>query len=202
MLSSITPLGERARHNRWTTTAAWYVAGSMIGGVTLGVVLGAAGQGLAAIASPLSTVAVSAIVASALALALLFDSGALGEKVPSIHRQVNEDWLDMYRNWVYGGGFGWQLGLGVVTIVPTAGTYVTWLMAVLTAKVWMGALIGGAFGLARGLPIVAVASATDPQRLRRFHRRMAAAAPAAHRAVLAVTAVALAGSFAVMLGAA
>ncbi len=200
MLSSITPLGERGRHNRWSITAAWYLAGSIAGGITFGLVMGALGEALATVAEPMPTEAVSVFVASALALALLFDTGVLGERVPSIHRQVNEDWLDLYRNWVYGGGFGWQLGLGVITIVPTAGTYVTWLMALATGQLWMGAVIGGVFGLARGLPILAVASATDPHRLRRFHRRMASAAPAAHRAVIAVTAVALAGSFAVMIG--
>ncbi len=37
MLSSITPLGERTRNNRWSTTVGWYIAGSTLGGLTFGV---------------------------------------------------------------------------------------------------------------------------------------------------------------------
>ena len=33
-----------------------------------------------------------------------------GFRLPSHTRQVNEAWLDEYRGWVYGGGFGWQIG--------------------------------------------------------------------------------------------
>lgn len=200
MLSSITPLGERGRHNRWGRTVTWYIAGATLGGISLGLALAGMGQLLGSAVAPFSNRAVFGIVASVLALALLFDTGVMGEKVPSIRRQVNEDWLDSYRNWVYGGGFGWQLGLGVVTIVPTAGTYVTWLMALLTGSIWMGAAIGGIFGLARAVPILAVASADNPSQLRRFHRRMAELAPLAHRAVIAVTSIALAGTILVMIG--
>ena len=33
--------------------------------------------------------------------------------LPVHHRQVNERWLDQFRPWVYGAGFGWQIGDGV-----------------------------------------------------------------------------------------
>ena len=33
---------------------------------------------------------------------------------------MNEAWLSKYRAWVYGGGFGWQIGAGVTTYVMTA----------------------------------------------------------------------------------
>ena len=39
---------------------------------------------------------------------------------PFLCRQVNEAWLSKYRPWVYGGGFGWQIGAGVTTYVMTA----------------------------------------------------------------------------------
>lgn len=200
MLSSITPLGERGRNNRWRTTAGFYLGGSVLGGLTFGLALGAVGQWLVGFDRLWSGVTTALFVAAILLLALLFDAGVLGERVPSIHRQVNEDWLDLYRSWVYGTGFGWQLGFGVVTIVPTAGTYVAWLMAMLTGSWWMGAAVGGAFGLARGLPLLLIGSATDPARLRTFHRRMAAAAPLAHRSMILVTAVALISTLAVVAG--
>ena len=34
-------------------------------------------------------------------------------------RQVNEDWIGRYRGWVYGAGFGAQLGLGFAVFVMT-----------------------------------------------------------------------------------
>ena len=44
MLTSISPLGERARGNRWSLTVTWLVAGTLVGGASLGAVLGAAGR--------------------------------------------------------------------------------------------------------------------------------------------------------------
>ena len=38
MLSTVTPLAERARGHRYTRTAAWFVAGSIVGGASLGLV--------------------------------------------------------------------------------------------------------------------------------------------------------------------
>ena len=35
MLASIPPLGERARHNRWSVTVTAYVLGSVVGGLAL-----------------------------------------------------------------------------------------------------------------------------------------------------------------------
>src|SRR5919199_572668 len=55
------------------------------------------------------------------------------------------------RGWVYGAGFGGQLGVGVATIVTTSLVYATLIAAFLSAAVWSGALIAGAGGAARGL---------------------------------------------------
>ena len=60
--------------------------------------------------------------ASRLAAAVLLE--LLPGRMPGPRRQVNERWLDEYRGWVYGLGFGAQLGLGVSTVVSSAATYV------------------------------------------------------------------------------
>ena len=44
MLSSIHPLGERARHNRWSVTAAAYLLGSIAGGTIVSAVAATLGQ--------------------------------------------------------------------------------------------------------------------------------------------------------------
>src|SRR6187399_256549 len=112
MLTSISPLGERARGNRFTVTAAAHVAGSGVGGAVVGAAAGVVGW---ALLSPLDGAASEAglvvVAVAALAAVVLDRSG-----VPTVGRQVDERWLGAYRGWVYGAGYGIQLGLGVVTI--------------------------------------------------------------------------------------
>jgi hypothetical protein len=183
MLASITPLGERGRGGRWAVTAAAYGAGSVAGGALAGAAFG--GLGALARAAGSSRTAGAAWPIAALALfAAAFD--ATGVPVPGVHRQVNEDWLVQYRSWVYGGGFGFQLGVGVVTIVPTAGIYATWAIAAVTGSVGVGALIGAVFGLTRALPVLGAAGLRTPARLRRFHVRMHALAPVARWGTVAL----------------
>ena len=43
MLSSITPFGERGRHNRYAVTSAFFVAGAVAGGAALGALAGVVG---------------------------------------------------------------------------------------------------------------------------------------------------------------
>ena len=88
-----------------------------------------------------------------------------------VHRQVDDGWLARYRGWVYGAGFGFQLGLGVVTIVTTAAVPAAWLLALLTASPVAGAAVGLAFGLGRGLPVLANGGVDTPGRLWSFQRR-------------------------------
>ena len=121
MLTSITPLGERGRGNRWGHTAAWLVAGHVVGGALLGgavVSLAAAARslGVPRVSGTASTGFVVATVAALAVLAIGFD--LLGGRVPG-RRQVDERWLTTYRGWVYGFGFGVQLGFGLGTVVNT-----------------------------------------------------------------------------------
>jgi len=152
MLGSITPLGERGRGSRWGITVSAYIIGSAAGGAALGWAFGWAG-------SPLDLPADLrlAILGVAIAAAIAFDLHLGGLRLPSTRRQVDETWRASYRGWVWGLTFGAQLAVGVITVVTTAMVYVTWLAALLTGSAAAGALVGLAFGLARGLPIVSVA---------------------------------------------
>lgn len=176
MLSSIHPLGERTRNNKWPLTVAYYLIGGLLGGLTIGALAGAVGWlGLQWWApTPASS---AAVITAVLLTALVLDVS--GFAIPTIRRQVNEDWLGMYRSWVYGGGFGFQLGLGVVTIVTTAATYAMVVLAGLAASPVSGAIIGGVFGLVRALPILTVGRIGSGEALRTYHRRMQALAPRA-----------------------
>ncbi len=192
MLASIHPLGERARNGRWWLTTAAHVAGAAAGGALIGTAAGLLGAGVAQVIDPSPASLAAAAGAVALAGAV---ADAIGALPPSLHRQVNEDWLTRYRGWVYGAGFGLQLGLGVATIITAAAVYVMLVLAALTASPAGGMAVGAAFGLTRGLTLLAVARVRRPEELRRAHRRMQALAPVARRAAVtaqaAVAAVAL-----------
>jgi hypothetical protein len=174
MLSSITPLGERGRNNRWWLTAAAYITGSIAGGAAMGVALGALG-GLVR----WTTAGSLALLAAVALLGFLADLRVARLRVPTMNRQVDERWLTTYRGWVYGVGYGFQLGLGVVTIVTSAATWVTLAVAFLTGSWTGGVVVGSVFGAARSLPLLLAAPVRSPGALRELViRQQRWAAPA------------------------
>ncbi len=186
MLASIHPLGERARDRRWSVTVSAYVLGSTVAAALLGTALGAVGGLL-----PLTPSVTAVLVVALCAAALAFDLRVGGLRLPTVHRQVDKDWLDRYRGWVVGLGFGFQLGLGVVTIVTTAAVYLTLALALLTGSVAGGAAVGATFGLVRALVILAVANVRRPDQLRTALRRMQGVRPLFDRLGIAVQALVL-----------
>jgi len=166
MLTSISPLGERARRNHWPMTVAWITLGAACGGAALGAGLGALGELLG------STGAVEqpqriAVLAAAAAAAAVWD--LTGRRLPG-RRQVNEDWLAGFRSWVYGLGFGLQLGAAFATVVNTALVPLFALAALLSSDTVAGLAIGAAFGIMRGLSVTASRGVRTPDDLRRLHR--------------------------------
>jgi MFS family permease len=168
MLASITPLGEQGRRRRWGRTVTAFVIASTLGGALSGLVAGTLGW---LVLRDVSWDGRIAFVAALLALGLVLD--LLG-KVPGPRRQVDESWLDRYRGWVYGAGFGFQLGAGVVTIVTNSAVYVALGAAMATASPIAGLALGAAAGLLRGATILAGAPLRTPDQLLRFHARMTA----------------------------
>lgn len=200
MLSSIHPLGERSRQSRWWLTATSHVIGAGAGGATIGLaagILGWATVGQLSLGWVDAPARLGALAAIALA-AVLVERGTLPVRLPSWHRQVNEAWLDEYRGWIYGAGFGYQLGLGVVTIITTATVHVLLVAAFLTGSPVGGLVVGSVFGFVRGGLLLTGRAITSPAALRSFHQRLAegaSTADALSRAVLALTAgVALVGA--------
>src|SRR3954447_8870550 len=115
MLASITPLGEQGRRRRWRRTVTAFVIASILGGAATGLVAGALGSLLLRDVSWDGRIG---FVAALLALGLVLD---LAGKVPGPRRQVDESWLDRYRGWVYGAGFGFQLRAGVGPLLAHPG---------------------------------------------------------------------------------
>ncbi len=181
MLTSITPLGERSRGNTYAVTLAAYVLGCVLGGATTGVLLGALGSLLPA----LPVLLLAGITCLAAALADL-----RGARIG--RRQVDEDWLTRYRGWVYGLGFGYQLGLGVVTVVTSAATVAVLALALLTQSAAGGLLLGVVFGAARAVPALLVGRAETHGELRTLAAGLERRAPLAARTT--TTALALGGA--------
>ncbi len=194
MLASINPLGERARDRRWGVTVAAYLLSSTAAAALFGAILGTVGYAL-----PLGPGATAVAVLTLSALALAVDLGLGGLRLPTVHRQVDKDWLDRYRGWVVGLGFGFQLGLGVVTIVNTAAVYLTLALALLTGSAAAGAVVGTTFGLVRALIILVVAPVRRPDQLRLALRRMHAWRTLSQRAGIAVQALFLVAAGAVAI---
>jgi len=192
MLLSIHPFGERSKGNRFGVTATAHVVGAAVGGALLGLVLGAAGIVLAeVVGEPVRLALLLVVVVTAAVLE------AVGRRPPTWRRQVNEMWLTTYRGWVYGGGFGLQLGAALATIVTSPLTYVMVASALLVGSVWAGVLIGATFGLARGLTLLAAARVRQPADLVQLHRALARNGPRVSRlgsAALVVCAVVLGGA--------
>jgi hypothetical protein len=167
MLASITPLGERGRGSTWWITVTAFAVAATLSAIAAGVLLGLLGG--VVLGPSGSETARLIVLAAGVLLAAVLD---LTRRVPGPDRQVDERWLDEYRGWVYGAGFGAQLGLGVTTIVTSAATYAAGLAAFLAGSAGRGALILGCFGLVRGLTPLAAAGVRRPEELIALHARV------------------------------
>lgn len=187
MLSTITPIGERAKGHRYGATCTWFVLGATVGGLALGGVAGLLAAVVGAVdPSPVATASVG--LAAAL-VALVSDTGLAGVRLPVHYRQVNERWLDAYRPWVYGAGFGLQIGCGVATYITTAGVYLLVVLGALSGSPVAALAVGAAFGLVRGVAVTRTRRVVTPRDLREFHRHFATRLPWAQRAVSAAVSV-------------
>jgi hypothetical protein len=193
MLASITPLGERGRQSSWGVTVTAFALGATFAGLAAGALLGALGS--LVLPGSIGADARLAVLLVAFLGALLLDT--VPHAVPGPARQVNPRWLDEFRGWVYGLGYGTQLGLGVTTVVTSAATYAALLAALLSGSAASGAIVMGCYGAVRGLTPLAAAHVRSTRQLLAVHAAMERSRTSARwgaRAVLAaVSALALLG---------
>lgn len=166
MLSSLNPVSERTRGNRFWVTVGWYVAGASAGGAALGAGCAVAAAGYARM--HLSSTWTWSLALAGAVVAVLSDSALTPRSLPIHPRQVDERWLARYRRWIYAGGYGVQIGSGFATYIMTAAVYLTALLAVLTARPAPAFAIGLTFGVVRGLGILVTAGVRTPDQLRRL----------------------------------
>src|SRR5438309_986675 len=140
MLSSITPLGERGRGASWSRTVVAYIFASGATAAAVGALLGTVGR-----MAPVSTAQAMVVLAVLAGIGIALESKLGGLRLPTVHRQVDNAWLTTYRDWVYGAGFGAQLGAGVGTIVLSSAVYVLLAAEFLTRSPIEGLALGGGF---------------------------------------------------------
>lgn len=205
MLSTITPVAEAGRGHSFRSTSVWFVIGSVAGGLTLGGLM----AGIALVVAGLGATSSVAlwIVAVAALLTAASDGRVAGFHLPGHDRQVNERWLDRYRSWVYGAGFGWHIGVGLATYIMTAGLYLLILMGGLSAQPGIAIALGGVFGLVRGLAVYLAAGLDSTEKLLSFHARFESTREPVRQstiliqAAVSVAAAGAAGASAPILGA-
>jgi hypothetical protein len=118
------------------------------------------------------------------------DARMFGSRVPGPRRQVDENWLATYRGWVYGAGFGAQLGVAFATIVTASATWIAFSCAFVAGSPLGGAIIGGVFGIVRALPILSTRAIRDARDLRVLMARLARWRPRAAVVTTAAPAIA------------
>lgn len=132
-------------------------------------------------------------LASAALIGIVLDSHVVGLALPTIKRQVDDEWMFRYRGWVYGLGWGLQLGTGLMTIVQGSAIYVFLMAALLSGSPYTGALLGACFGLVRGGINLATCHVRTPESLLamdawlRRHSRTEARAGMASMVLVATT---------------
>lgn len=184
MLSSITPLGQRGRGMSWKRTVVAFWIAAIVSGFAVFAAAGLIGEFLG-----FDSVAPWGVIV-VIVVAAIFD--LVGAKPPGPLRQVDEDWLGRYRDWVLGLGYGAQLGAGLVTIIPSYGTWAVLTVALITGFPLAG-LLGVAFGVGRSLILLTARKVTSPSDLVERMQRFAGFEPRARWVAFSGYAVALLG---------
>lgn len=186
MVSSLHPLGERARGNRWSITITAFVLGSVTAGALVGSAAGALGGAVTGAPGVADWDGWPLVVLAALAAGGVLD--LLGIRPPGPHRQVNENWIGTFRGSVYGAAFGAQIGSGLMTYIVTWGVYVMLLASFANGSIAAGALVGAVFGMGRSAAPLLAGWIDRPSRLTTMMQRMTDSM----RAVTTVTSAGLA----------
>lgn len=171
MLSSIHPFGERSRNNIFSRTASAHVVGSALGGTMLGLVFGLIGWLVLRLVD-LSVQTRTILVLLTCLIALVIEATSQERWLPSRSRQVNENWIQNYRGWVYGGGFGAELGFGISTIIATPLVHLLVISMVLVGSPGAAVLLGTVFGVVRGATVLLARGVDSPDALRHFHQHL------------------------------
>jgi hypothetical protein len=147
MVETISPVGYGDRTQRWLGAVALHALGATVTAAAFGAALGAAGALLHAPWGAASAVVVAVVAVVYAARELV----GLPVPVPAARRQV-PDWWRSFFSWpVAAALYGAGLGIGFLTFLTNGGLVVVAAAALASGRPATGAVLLGAFGLARGL---------------------------------------------------
>ncbi len=148
MIFVIVPLGKTASDIRfWLIRSIVYIVGSVLGGVSVGLLVSALGGWLQGL---FQNISVAALVLGSFALLYAaHELNWLPMPAPQSNWQVPNSWGVEHP---IGGTllYGYTLGAGVFTFIPYASFYVLFAWYLLAGDLWVGFLLGSVYGLARG----------------------------------------------------
>jgi hypothetical protein len=156
MVETITPVvhGGRAR---WIRAVALHVLGAAVTAALFGAALGATGSLLGAPWGPAGAIAVAVV-----ALAYAVDEvPGVWLPVPQLKRQVPDWWRTFFGPSVASFLYGAGLGVGFLTFLAHGTLVAVGAAAIAIGDPVRGALILGAFGVARGVAILVSGSITS-----------------------------------------
>ena len=167
MVGTILPIGYGEREKGRAPLGPWLYAGAAIAsGTAVGAVAGAVASSLpwhhTQPLVPLLAIGLVALLYATSELRLL------PVPRPQVRRQVRAEWRLSLPPRLTATLYGLELGTGVTTFVTVATFYVALLWSTLFGTVGTGALVMGAFGLGRALPVMvlSVRPRTAPETFR------------------------------------
>jgi Methylamine utilisation protein MauE len=168
MVQTITPVVHGGRRGRWLGSVVGYTLGATVSAAALGALLGLAGRALGAPWGSAGLWAVAA-VAAPFAVRELF---GVPIPLPNLHRQVPDWWRTFFSPSVAALFYGLGLGIGFLTYISFGTLVAVAAAAAVSGSALTGAVLVGAFGLARGLSVLLAWSGTTEERLARVVDRI------------------------------
>lgn len=150
MIGTISPLVQ-GEPRQWGRSSLLHLVGSVGGGMAIFGLLSYIG------ASTLTGVPAPArwLGAGLVALLLTFRGvHGLSFPLPQSHRSVPQSWWFDFGPNQASFAYGLVLGTGITTVIPFGAFYLLMVWAMLVANVPYGLMLGGVYGLTRGLPVL------------------------------------------------
>jgi hypothetical protein len=170
MVETITPVVHGGRRSRWAVAVILHTLGAVASAATLGAALGTTGILLGAPWGPAGPLLLATVAAGYVAGELL----GIRVPVPAARRQVPEWWRwTLPLPWaalLYGLG----LGTGFLTHLRHGTLVAVGIAALASGDPLVSAVVVGAFGLARAVPLVAMVGATTDNGVAAVARRLEA----------------------------
>jgi methylamine utilization protein MauE len=161
MVQTITPVVHGGRRGRWIGSVAAYTLGATLSAAAFGAFLSAAGRLLGA---PWGSAGLWALAAVA-ALYATRELFSVQIPLPNLHRQVPDWWRTFFSPPVASVLYGLGLGVGFLTYITFGTLVAVAAAAVVSGSALAGAVIVGAFGLARGLSVLVAWPGTTEEQL-------------------------------------